>query len=995
VALVTIDFRILGRTCLRVGGEFTVDWGAPKERGVLAVLLLHAGKSISVRTLAEWVWSEDKAPRDPIGTLYTYTARIRAALRRSDVEFDLASDDGEYRLDVDKASIDYSAFRTKVGEARKASREGYQDTARALLQEALTLWQGEPLADLDTDRAANWRRVAIRDEWLSTNKALLQSLNHGGEFTEMLDVLQAIQVDHELDLLLAKLRLQALYALDRGDDAIEYYLDYYHRAKAAASDVRANELRGFHDRLIRPNSERRDRGERVGMSSGPENLPYGMADLAGRADLVAELDSFVTDRLKPRVITLDGLPGVGKTALAVQWAHRVRRRFPDGVWFVNLNGFEDGAAVKEDEVVTGLLEEFRMSADCPPTPAARRAKLREALTHRRMLVLLDNAHDAGHVEPLIPLFAGSVVVVTSRGRLSELMMRHGARCLTVPPLARDHAVEWLRERIGARALAEPEALTQLAALGGGLPLALGIIGEYVAVQQGRSLRDFVEQLKQRRAVLGLRHSGSRLESSLRAVFDCSYRDLAPEMQRLFRLLGIYPGLEFPLGVAAAIAGVPAGEVRAHLDGLVWARLLEAREGGRFAFHDLLRDYASERVEIEEEDRDRESAALRMTDWFLHTCNNVDRKLFSFREAVPMLPLSVGVEPLSFVDGAAALEWITDERAEISQVITYAAADKNLCEHVWRLVNVSLEAILAQGFQAEVMQGLNAAVVSAKAAGDLFGEAGSLANMGFACARFHDHAEAARCFRRAYELSESIDDRIGMATVLRNQAERASVLGDHAEAMALFDRALDIARQEDDLDTEAGVLHRVGEAMHRRGRNDEALTHLHFAWRLRERIGDIRGRGATFAAIALVLLDKDDHHGALGFAHRALVELRHTRQLALESDAAVVAAVVQRNLGDWERAGFYAELAVDLSRRARDPLRQARAQDTLGQVRHGEGRHREARACWELASGLYTELKDSRAFGIRAQLAEWVEPELPGARSETTEERSPIGDEEAT
>ncbi|HEX6345996.1 tetratricopeptide repeat protein [Umezawaea sp.] len=911
------------------------------------------------------------------------------------MEFDLACDDGSYRLSVDRSSIDYAAFRARVGEARKADGAGDRDTARVLLREALTLWQGEPLADLDTDRAANWRRVAIRDEWLSTTKALLKSLSHVGEFAEVLDVLQAIQVDHDLDLLLAKLRLQALYALDRGDDAVEYYLDYYHRARAADNALRADELRGFHERFITPNPARQAPAEWTGTPRGPQNLPYRTAPLAGRADLVGELDDLLADRSQPGVIALDGLPGVGKTALAVQWAHRVRHRFPDGVWFVNLNGFGEGAVVEEEEVVTGLLEEFGMTADCPPSPTARRAKLRDVLTSRRMLVLLDNAHDADHVESLIPLFSNSVVVVTSRVRLSDLVLRHGARCLTVPPLADDHAAEWLRTTIGDRALAQPQALAQLAALGGGLPLALGIIGEYVSAREGRSLSDFVEQFKQRRAVLGLRYDGSRLATTLRAVFDCSYRDLRPEQQRLFRLLGIYPGLEFPVEVAAAIAGLPAGEARAHLDDLVWARMLESREGGRFAFHDLLRDYASERTEIEEEERDRASATLRMTDWFLHTCNNADRKLFAFREAVPMLPLAGGVEPMSFEDGDAALEWITSQRGEITQVIAAAAA-AGLCEHVWRLVQVSLEVVLSQGFQAEVMQGMTAAVAAARKAGDVFGEAGSLANMGFACARFHDHDEAERCFRRAYELSESIDDRIGVATVLRNQAERASVLGDHAEAMAKFERALDIAREEEDLDTEAGVLHRIGEAMHRRAREDDALVNLHAAWRLRERIGDVRGRGATLAAIALVLLGKGDHHGALGFAHRAMVELRHTRQLALESEAAVVAAVVHRDLGDWKWAAFYAELAVDLSRRARDPLRQARAQDVLGHVRCGEGRNHEARECWELARGLYVELKDSRASGIQAQLAECVDLDLPSARSETVEEqRSPVGDGETT
>ena len=960
----------------------------------MAVLLVNAGKALPARTLAEWVWPDGKAPKDPVGALYTHTTRIRAALRRAGVEFELSSEEGAYRLAVDPSSIDHHVFRTSVGEARKHGAAGDRDRARELLRGALALWRGDPLADLETDRAENWRRRAVHDDWLAANKTLLRDLHEAGAFAEILDMLHDVQPEHDLDVQLAQHRLEALYSLDRREEAVEYYLDYYHRAKAAGSDVRADELRGFHDRLIRPKKPRDPSTIRAGSLPPLWNLPFDVAELAGRADLVAALDALVAGPAKPRVITLDGLPGVGKTALAVHWAYRVGPRFPDGVWFVNLNGFGDGALVEEEEVVTGLLAAFRIPVGPPNSPETRRARLRDVLMARRPLIILDNANSAKHVESLLRLFSGSVVLVTSRKRLSELTLLHGARGLTVPPLDHDHAAGWLEDLIGARAVAEPVELGRLAALGSGLPLVLAIVGEYVAAQQARSLRDVVEQLRQRHAVLDLGYGGS-LATSVRAVFDCSYRDLPAEQQRLFRLLSTYPGLDFPPQLAAAVVGVKTGSVRARLDGLVWARLLEVRQDDRYAFHDLVRDYATERLEAEESAEERHAASLRMVDWFTHTGNNVDRRLFSYREAVPMLPVSDGVEPLSFDDDDAAMNWCVRERSEIVGVIEYAVS-AGLHDHVWRLVNTVGEVMLGQGFKAEVMQGLTAAVASARAAGDVYGEAGSSSNMGFAHARFYEYEEAAKCHRRAYELFARIDDRIGVAIALRNMAVGAAAVGNHAEAADMFGRALEIARQENDLDTEAGVLHRMGEAMRKRGRLDDALTHLHFAWGLRERIGDARGRGATLGAIALIHLEKGDHHGALGFAHRAMVELRHTRCIDLEGEAAIVAATVHRDLGDLEKAGFYGELAVDLTGRARDLLRLAWAWDVLGQVRWRQGRHQDARECWELACGLYTEMKDSRASGIRAQLDEWDEPGLPPARGEMAgEQRSPIGDVETT
>ncbi|NUT47553.1 MAG: tetratricopeptide repeat protein [Saccharothrix sp.] len=966
-----VHFKILGRTRVRADTGFTDEWGTPKERGVLAVLLLNVGRAVRTRTLAEWVWPDGKEPRDPAATLSTYTTRIRAALHRLGLPGRLVAAEGAYRFDADPASIDYHAFQRSVRDGRVLGRAGDHERALELVDSALRLWDGEPLADLDTDLARNQRLVMVRDEWLSALDAMLDGLARLGEFEEMLRLVDAAQTDHDTDVLLAKRRIEALYALDRPEDAMRYLLDFHRRAKAADEPERADEVRRFHDTLVgRPRPPMRP--EARPDVAPPRHLPYDVDGFTGRTDLLAELDAVLGGRPKPRLIALDGLPGVGKTALAVHWAHRVRDRFPDGFWFVNLDGFGDGPSATEDEVVTSLLEALRVPIELIPGTAARRAKLRELLATRRMLLVLDNAADERHVEGLLPLVSGSVVVVTSRVRLSDLTLRHGARSFTVPPLDRQLACRWLHDRLGARANAEPDAVDHLASLAGGLPLALGIIGEYVAAQPGKPLRDSVSRLRARRSILDLGVSGSGATTSLRAVFDCSYRALSPPLRRMFRRLGLYPGLSIPAGVAAAMAEIDEDQAHDQLESLVWARLLEAREGNRYALHDLVRRFAAELLDPEES----RSAARRMLDWFLHTAHNADLVLFAHRERVPMLDLTPTVRPLTFDTPEAAMDWLVGERGELSAVSQFAAAGFE--EHHWRLIN-SLEGLMRLGYRDEVVQGLRAAVHAARAAGDRFGEAGSLANLGFALSRFNDHEEAERCHQQAYTISLEIGDQVGVAVALRNMAERQAAIGETANALKMFERALVIAREAGDLDTEAGVLHRMGEALRLGGRTVDAIAQLNIAWSMRERIGDRAGAGATLAALAAAHHEHGDHLGALGLAHRAVLELRQARDVGTEAQACTVLAAVNRDLGELKTAETHATRAVELARTARDPMRQAGASDLLGQVRWRQGDHRAARRHWSAALELYSALGDRRADGIKAQLAECEEPYVPPGR----------------
>ncbi|MFD7654714.1 ATP-binding protein [Actinosynnema sp. NPDC059797] len=901
-------------------------------------------------------------------------------MKQLDLPGQLKTEDGAYRFVVDETSIDYHSFQQSVRDARRMGRAGDAEGACALVESALRLWEERPLADLETERAENWRRVATRDDWLSAHDALLYGLLGLGEYEEVLRLAKAAQVDHDADVLLAKRRLQALFALRRKEEAVQYFYDYYQRAKAGGAPERAEELREFHNDLLGAANGRKPEpraADRIVIS--PRQLPYDVDGFTGHADLIADLDALVTTRPKPRLIALDGLPGVGKTALAVHWAHRVRDRFPDGQWCINLNGFGDGPSVTEEEAVIRLLDALQVSADCPPTAEARRNKLRDVLSTRRLLVLLDNAADADHVRGLLPILSGSVVVVTSRLRLSDLALGHGARCFTVAPLDLELAVGWLRDRLGSRASAEPDAVDEIAALAGGIPLALGVIGEYIAAQPGKPLGDFAVQLRARGAVLGLKAGRSSAIVPLSAVFDCSYRALSADVRRLFRLLGLYPGLVLQREAAAALAGLPEREVRDQLEQLVWARLLEAREGNRYAFHDLLRDYAGERVEEDESEDERDLAARRLLDWYLHTCDRADRMIFTSRLRVPMLAASSDIDPLEFTDVEAAVDWCGRERAELAAVIQFAGA-RGFQEHLWRLLNCIGEVMMRLGFKEEVLQGMRVAVDAAISVDDEFAAAGTLCNLGLAHARFHEYDEAEQCYRRAHRMFVEMGSAIGIATVLRNMGERRAAIGDVPGALRTLEEALTVAEELGSADTEAGILHRMGEAMRLGGRLEDAIAKFHQAWSLRERIGDIGGIGTSIASLAAAHREQGDHFGALTLAHRALVMLRQAGEIALEGQTSTTLAAVHRDLGDLEKAEFHAERAVALTKQARDFLRQAGAQDILGQVRWAQGRHGAARECWTAAYELYSDLKDSRASGIRAHLDEWVEPDLPQSRS---------------
>lgn len=980
VARVEIAFRILGRTGLRAADGFVVNWGKPKDRAVLAVLLLNAGKPLSVRTLAEWVWP-DEQPSNPYSTLQTYITRIRFALQQAGLPGVISNEERAYRLDVDRSLIDFFAFVELTGKAKAAAHQASPDfeKACAFSEEAIGLWSGEPLADLDSDRARDWRRIAARDYYLTAMNGLLYGLGKLGRYEQMLVHLNEVQPEHDLDVMLARHRLLALYGLRKRVEAVRYHVDVRRRIQAEIGDGSEEELRMFHEEL-REQHAKRDVPARGG--PGPQYLPHDVDAFAGHEELLAELRNLVLPHPQPLLIALDGLPGVGKTTLAVHWAWSVRERFPHGCWFAALDGVANGPRVEAAQVVKDLLAEFGVAADSIPSLEARAARLRELLAGRRMLILLDNVADADHIRSLLPVLSTCTVIITSRARLSDLAVYHRARCLTVDPLGQEATVGWLRNRLDARAQAAPAALARLAELADGMPLAMQLIGEQVAAQPRRSLDDFVRTLASGRALLSL---GNSSPGSIRAAFELSYRSLTAEQAHLFRLLGLHPVREVSLDIVAALAGVQREEARELANSLVWMRLIDATDGDRYRMHELLREYAAERAEKDEEAAERAAAVRRMLAWYTHTVHHADRCVVGFREEVPMLPLPPGVSPRDFADQDDVARWCLQEEAALVAVIRHVADPA----HIWRLANGVGELFLRYCRNDSLIAVMEAGAMAARELGDTGVVIDTLCNVGFVYMnQRRDYESADRCFREAREIFGDRDDPETLAVILRNTAECLQGVQNLPRAIATYEEALGLAITDD---TKAGILHRLGAACRRGNRFSEAASHLYQALHLRERIGDLKGQGDTLLELARLAFDLGQPLGALSSCHLAIGMYQQAHVNVGEASALNLLAAVNRDDGDLDGARYYAARAIELCR-GMDQEVDAVAHDLLAQIDWKRGELDRAVAQWEASIEAYRNLGPvgaRRADAIAAQLteiADFAQPAVPQSRlkSETAD-----------
>ena len=419
----------------------------------------------------------------------------------------------------------------------------------------------------------------------------------------------------------------------------------------------------------------------------PRQLPTAIPHLAGRSDELRILDELL-GRLDGTagtagmagtalILAISGTAGVGKTALAVHWAHQVAERFPDGQLYVNLRGFDpSGAPVEPAEAIRSLLDAFGMSAErIPASPDAQAALYRSLLADRRMLVILDNARDEAQVRPLLPGNAPCLVVVTSRRQLAGLAATECAQLMNLDVLTDAGAHEMLCHRLGPELVdGESEAVVELISLCARLPLALAIAAARHAARPSRALHALVEELRPAQDRLTLLDASDVADAvtSARAVFSWSYQSLTQPAARMFRLLAVHPGPDITAAAAASVAGLCQERARQALTELVLANLLAEHADGRYTCHDLLRAYAAEQASRSDSDADRRAAMHRMLDHYLHTAFGAARLLD--QADLPARPhtLAPGVVPEELADRREAFAWFEAERPVLSAAISQAA-----------------------------------------------------------------------------------------------------------------------------------------------------------------------------------------------------------------------------------------------------------------------------------------------------------------------------------
>lgn len=646
-------------------------------------------------------------------------------------------------------------------------------------------------------------------------------------------------------------------------------------------------------------------------------LPVDVAHFTGRIGELAMLDDvLLTEENAARptamvIAAVAGTAGVGKTALVVHWAHRVRHRFPDGQLFVNLRGYDPGPPMTAEQALEEFLRAMGVPAERIPAGVAARAALyRSLLDGRRMLIVLDNAASAEQVRPLLPGSPTCRVVVTSRSRLSGLIAREGASRVTLDLLSPTEAIALLGDVVGAeRVAAERAAAGELASRCAYLPLALRIAAERAVTRPHVTLADLAEELAVERDRLDLLAAADEEDeaTAVRAVFSWSYHALPAEAARAFRLLGLHVGPDLSVPAASALLDITHGRARRWLDTLVGTNLLEETHRSRYRFHDLLRVYAAERAQAEETDQDRDAAVRRVLTWYLHTADAAGRMLNPLRRRIPLAPPEAACVPLAFTTHDQALDWCEAERANLVAV-TRRAAETG--EHViaWRLPVALWDFFNLRKHWADWITTHHIGLTAAQHLRDRRGEGWIWGGLGMAYLYLRQYQEALDHYQKALPIGREIDDPWCEAIGLLGLGAAYLHLGQYEEALDYSEQGLRICQEIDDPWSHTLALIQIGGVHRKLQRFEDAIDYFQRALTVAGPVQDYAGEAQTLYSLGLTYRDLQRFEDALTYFRQAHTTHRKIRDRWGEAQAL-------RHIGDTLQDLNQVEVAIDYWRQA--------------------------------------------------------------------------------
>lgn len=930
-----LEIRLLGAVELRLNSQ-QIDAGPARQRTVLAALAADAGRPVPVDALIDRVWGEHP-PQRAKPTLYTYLGRLRRVLAPSG-QLPLVRRSGGYVLDIEPDAVDLLRFADLTTRARTAPAPAH---VAALLREAFELWTGPALPGIDGEWAEGIRHRADREHVTAAIHWADAEITMGNP-QGVLGPLADLTRDHPLVEPLIAAHMRALQATGRSAEALACYAETRVRLVDELGADPGPELQQAHRDILLASapaeaprvSSSTPCPPRNGAAPTPAQLPANIAGFAGRAAHLARLNKVLgTSAAHPTAVVIFavwGTAGVGKTALAVHWAHSVADQFPDGQLYVNLRGFNpDGAVMSPSDAIRGFLDALAVPQERIPTDLHAQAALyRTQLSGKRVLIVLDNARDAAQVRPLLPGSASCLVLVTSRNQMPGLIAADGAQPIALDLLTRDEAHELLTRRLGAgRVAAEPAAVQGIITRSAQLPLALAIIAARAATNPGFALQALADEVRDADARLD-GFTGSDTATDARAVFSWSYRALSAEAATLFRFLGTHPGPDISTPAAASLAGMSTRNVRPVLAELTRSHLLTEHTIDRFAFHDLLRAYAGELAQLHDTDDDRNTALHRVLDHYLHTAHAADRLLAPYRDPLELAPAQPTVKAAELGDYDTAMAWFTAERRVLISAIERAAA-KGFNTHTWQLAWCLAIFFDRRGHWHDRTASHRTALRAAEAAGDRLGQAHACRDLAIGCARLGHYDDADRYAGRSLALFEALGDLSGQASVHPVFARLRAMNGQHGEALVHAQRTLALF-------TAAGAP------------SGRALALNEVGW-YHAQAGDYQ-QGLVYCEEALVL-------------QRALSDPRR------QADTLDSLGYVHHHLGNFPQALSHYEQALTLFRKLGDRYGQAETLTNIGETHRAGGDYAAAHGAWRRAVVILEQLDHPEAAHVRTKLQE--------------------------
>jgi DNA-binding SARP family transcriptional activator len=940
---VEIEFCLLGPLIVR---RRTVAVAVPrgKQRVILAMLLLNAGRVVRVDEFAETLWVSGP-PSWPVA-VQNYVMRLRNTLGDAGRTRIITQPHG-YLIRVQAGELDMSRFEALLGAARAASRDGSWDQAATSAREALQLWRGEPLTGVDSEVLTAREVPRLAELRLQALELRIDADLHLGRHAHVIAELRQLAGAHPLREGLHAQLMRALYRDGRRAEALAAYQDARTMLVEELGIAPGRELRRLHARILADNDGDGDLvapRPSAGRVSGrapvavPRQLPVAAGHFTGRRselELITALPgpSQEADVGGGTVVisAIDGMAGIGKTALAVHAAHRLAGEFPDGQLFIDLHGYTQGYPPREpDEALGSLLRALGAPpGQIPAKPEECAAFYRQRLAGTRTLILLDNALDEAQVRPLLPGAPGCLVLVTSRRRLKGL---HDAHVMALDVLPETDALTLLREVTApAHAATAGPDLTEIAGLCGRLPLALRIAGALLRHRPAWTPSYLAGLLRDERRRLAALTDG---DNDLSAVFDLSYTVLGERQRLLFRRLALVPGPEFDAFAVAALLDAETAATAGWLEDLVDHNLLIEHAPGRYRMHDLIRTHACNLADGDPRPQ-RDKALDRLLRYYAHTAHSASRLITRRPPPAPDSPAPAHTPAMT--DPETAQTWLRAERKNLEAAHAHAHAHAHdLHEHSIALAADLAETLRTDGPYTRALALHQAAADTAEHHGDPTAHANALADLGAIRRLTGDLTGAIDTFSQALKIYRATGDLHGEADALAELGRVQGPAGDLPGAIDTSSQALKIYRATGDRRGEADMLGDLGIMRRVTGDLAGAIDTISQALKIYRATGDLHGEADALTELGRARRLAGDLTGAGDALGPALEFYRATGHRHGEAYVLANLGAVRRLAGDLTGAGDALGRALEFYRATGYPLGEAETLANLGIVRRLAG-----------------------------------------------------------